>query len=290
MRNFTLRNALILSFALHVMVTAFLALSQLRPTPPVVETVTVDFIDAREKNAADPTPKTKHIVDMAEKSANDEKPVKEAYLSAHDQRVEKETAARERGEFRNLKNAARRTSRPAGETAEKPVAKNRPTLRDLTGNNPVNQLQEREQKRFGEKGAGQAASDSSRTNDYLKNVESGAETMLNTREFKYFTYYSRIRRQLSQYWEPTVKVKLNKMFKQGRRIASDQDHITKLLIVLNEKGNLVRVQVMNESGVADLDDAAMEAFRSAAPFPNPPKGIIEADGTVKIRWDFILES
>jgi protein TonB len=40
----------------------------------------------------------------------------------------------------------------------------------------------------------------------------------------------------------------------------------------------------------DLDSAAVEAFRQAAPFPNPPKGMVEADGTIKIRWDFVLEA
>ena len=40
----------------------------------------------------------------------------------------------------------------------------------------------------------------------------------------------------------------------------------------------------------ELDDAAVEAFRQAAPFPNPPKGLIETDGTIKIRWNFVVES
>ena len=50
------------------------------------------------------------------------------------------------------------------------------------------------------------------------------------------------------------------------------------------------VQVLNDSGIRDLDDAAVEAFKEAAPFPNPPEGIVESDGTIKIRWDFILEA
>jgi protein TonB len=83
---------------------------------------------------------------------------------------------------------------------------------------------------------------------------------------------------------------MTNLFQQGRSIASARDRITKLLIVLNPAGTLVNVQVLSDSGVRDLDDAAIEAFRAAAPFPNPPKGIIETDGTVKIRWDFVLET
>jgi protein TonB len=50
------------------------------------------------------------------------------------------------------------------------------------------------------------------------------------------------------------------------------------------------VQVVSDSGVRDLDQAAVEAFQEAAPFPNPPSGIVDSDGTIKIRWDFILEA
>jgi len=48
--------------------------------------------------------------------------------------------------------------------------------------------------------------------------------------------------------------------------------------------------VIGDSGIQDLDDAAIEAFKAAAPFPNPPKGVVENDGTVQIRWDFVLET
>ena len=50
------------------------------------------------------------------------------------------------------------------------------------------------------------------------------------------------------------------------------------------------MKVVGESGLHDIDEAALEAFRAAEPFPNPPKGIVEKDGTIKIRWDFILEA
>jgi len=53
---------------------------------------------------------------------------------------------------------------------------------------------------------------------------------------------------------------------------------------------LIKVQVIGRSGIQDLDDAAVEAFKAAAPFPNPPKGIVDEDGTIRIRWDFILEA
>ena len=34
--------------------------------------------------------------------------------------------------------------------------------------------------------------------------------------------------------------------------------------------------------------AQAQAFQAAAPFPNPPKGMLDDDGFVRIRWDFVL--
>jgi protein TonB len=95
---------------------------------------------------------------------------------------------------------------------------------------------------------------------------------------------------LNQHWGPKVREKVNQLYKQGRSIASSEDKVTKLLITLNKGGVLIKVQVIGDSGIRDLDEAAVEAFRAAAPFPNPPPGIVDPDGMIKIRWDFILEA
>src|SRR5690606_8589825 len=108
--------------------------------------------------------------------------------------------------------------------------------------------------------------------------------------FVYYTYYQRIRAQIRQYWEPSIRQKVRRIFAQGRTIASTRDHITRVIIVLDRTGSLKKVQVVGESGVSDLDEAAVDAFRAAEPFPNPPKGLIESDGNIRIEWDFILEA
>ena len=135
---------------------------------------------------------------------------------------------------------------------------------------------------------GHNGAQASQTTDYLKDIDQGMQTLLSTREFVYYSFYARIRRQLNQHWTGKVRDKVSKIFKEGRSLASTEDKVTKLLITLNRRGQLVRVQVINDSGVRDLDDAAVESFKEAAPFPNPPQGIIDPDGTIKIRWDFIL--
>ena len=135
-----------------------------------------------------------------------------------------------------------------------------------------------------------AGSEVSQTLDYIKELDPGLETMLSTKEFKYYTFFSRVRQQLNQHWAPKIRTKVDQIYKQGRRIASTDDMITNCLVTLDSSGKLLRIQIIGVSGIRELDEAATEAFRAAAPFPNPPKGMIDPDGTIKIQWRFVLET
>lgn len=133
-------------------------------------------------------------------------------------------------------------------------------------------------------GAPAAASD-----DHLKDYEQGEDTVLSTREYRYFSYYYRIKELLRQYWKPNVEQKLYKMWAKGTNL-NDDEIVTKVVVLLNGSGQIQKISRIGSCGFAELDQAAIEAFQKAAPFPNPPKGIIESDGFVRIRWDFILKT
>lgn len=251
----------------------------LSPTPPTEKTKPVEKNKKIERLE-------KQVVEQDQKPSTDEAP-DTRFLSAQNQKVEKQTVTQNRGEFQNNKKRA-----PPGkvhDSTNKKISLSSiaPKLGSKNAFDPSALKQENQEAKDS---AESAAAGGSATQDYLKDVDQGLETLLNAREFKYYSYYNRIRRQLSQHWEPKVRVKMSQMFKQGRFLASATDRVTKLIVVLDKKGNLVTVQMVKDSGVTDLDDAAIEAFQSAAPFPNPPQGIIEQDGTVKIRWDFVLET
>lgn len=267
------------------------------------------------------TPKGQ-IVEQADQSINDETPEDTKYLSQHNQKVEKETRSINTGKFKNSDNSPEgpektmnqkfATANPANnpnpkeaiqETNNQEVEKNEPSLnsngdlsvgrlqdfapkfRDLAGRLAAKEKQQEDQKtQVGGQGP-------SATDDHLENVQQASQTLLSTREFVYYAYYNRIKEKLRQYWEPKIKEKVERIFRQGRTIASSDDRKTSIIIILDRSGTLVKVQVIGESGIRDLDDAAVEAFRAAAPFPNPPKGIVDpAEGTIKIRWDFVLEA
>ncbi len=240
-----------------------------RPVEIVYEEGAPPTLNKKSKSKKDTT---KQIVEQ-DKRINEETPDKDFFLSQFNQQVVRQQRAKDAGAFRNKAEA---------QTAPK---KKNITMADLVpGYGPKMHKQE------------DAATDSkkvtegSRSDDYLKEVPTGLQTLLSTREFVFYAYYARVKEKIRQQWEPQVREKVKIVYRQGRNIASATDRITRVVVTLNSKGELMNVEVVTQSGVQHLDDAATGAFKAAAPFPNPPQGMVEQDGFVRIRWDFILEA
>lgn len=126
--------------------------------------------------------------------------------------------------------------------------------------------------------------------DYVKGIQEADTTALNTKEYIFWGYFQRIRERLDIAWNRRLRTQLSKLWKKGRTLASEADHTTRLLVTLDPAGTITRVQVLEDSGTFDLDQAAIRAFNDAGPFPNPPQGIVDAKGQIQIRWDFVLKT
>jgi len=126
-------------------------------------------------------------------------------------------------------------------------------------------------------------------NDFVEEVPLGDMTNLNTTEFKYYGFYHRIRQKLEQYWGSTIQSKAKNLYKSGRRIATSDNLITAISVTIDGRGNIVDIKIDGTSGIRELDQAAIESFNKAGPFPNPPKGLI-VDGRAIIQWGFVIKS
>lgn len=290
-------NFLLLSLAVHLFTVGFFSVYQLTNPPPAPK-IEVEYMTTEE--IAEKKARTKALAEALrdqvveqQKQINDEKDEDSRFLSAFDQKVIKQTRAERAGQFKNTAKGGQpdegrkdgdKTKRVHDEKAHhaKREKGELPDLKDLT---PKFALTPGPKAKVNDD-----QGDPSATDDYIKDVETGLQTLLSTREFVYYSYYSRIKEALRQHWEPNVREKVKIIYRKGRSIASAKDRVTQVLVVLNAAGDLIRVEVITRSGVEALDAAAVEAFREAAPFPNPPRGMVEKDGTIKIRWDFVLEA
>jgi TonB family protein len=116
-------------------------------------------------------------------------------------------------------------------------------------------------------------------------VEEGEGTYLNTREWKYASYFNRIKQQVATQWDPNGALRLRDP--SGERFAY-KDRVTIVAVRLDDAGTLKDVSVQKSSGVDFLDSVALDAFRKAQPFVNPPRGLAQ-NGEIAFSFGFYLE-
>lgn len=121
----------------------------------------------------------------------------------------------------------------------------------------------------------------------LDDVEEGAGTYLNTREWKYSSFFNRVKQTVGMHWDPNSVVRQRD---PTGEIFLYKDRYTVLSVVLDDKGGLKTVAVDKSSGVDFLDREAVAAFRRSQPFPNPPPGLQNAEGEIRFGFGFYLET
>ncbi len=125
------------------------------------------------------------------------------------------------------------------------------------------------------------------TNDHLPGVEQGDHTALNTRKWKYATFFNRMKRQVAQNWHPEKAYRLRD---PNGNIYGTKDRMTVLTVSIEPDGSLKKVIITGPSGVEFLDDEAVKAFELAEPFPNPPDALVDHESNlITFRFGFSFE-
>jgi TonB family protein len=115
---------------------------------------------------------------------------------------------------------------------------------------------------------------------FVKRLQKGEELKINALGLDYGQYLVRMKERLVQRWRPRNTI--NPSMYEYKEIS------VTLAVVLNDKGELVDLRVIQGSFFRNYDDEAMRAFRASAPFPNPPDSLIQDDGRVYLPWSFHL--
>ncbi|MBI2027452.1 MAG: cell envelope integrity protein TolA [Deltaproteobacteria bacterium] len=272
--------ALIVSFLLHII----LFLIPLKFVPETAEKlikiVRIDPEELPQKQIIDDngTPDKKETPDQDTR-----------FLSKHNRKVEKETRAQNVGPTINNPSIPQKIQ-PQEESAKSKIMDKESMLLALSKPQAERKIAEKKQNNIDLPLSQRNLSHlkPSATDDYLPDKEIGEETLLNSKQFKFYSFYERIKEKLRTQWGHNLKsVFQNQNFTNA---SLTKDLVTKLKIQLRNNGSLKQILVLSSSGYTDVDNAAIAAFESAAPFPNPPSGMIEKDGTIQLRWDFIIQS
>jgi TonB family protein len=125
------------------------------------------------------------------------------------------------------------------------------------------------------------------TQDYLKNIDDGDETALNAKKWKFASFFNRVKQQVRDHWRPAEEYRRRD---PTGSIYGQKDRYTLLRVQLKPDGSLANVALESPSGIEFLDDEAIEAFKQAQPFPNPPKQLVDGDsGLINFRFGFFFE-
>ncbi len=123
-------------------------------------------------------------------------------------------------------------------------------------------------------------------NDHLKDVEEGEGTYLNTREWKYSSFFNRVKQGVSRHWDPNAV--LLRRDPTGTTYAGRDRH-TMVNVTLDERGNVEAITIEKSCGLDFLDMEAVNSFKRAQPFPNPPPGLLEEDSKVRFQFGFFMD-
>lgn len=126
-----------------------------------------------------------------------------------------------------------------------------------------------------------AGGNSNNNGDYVEGVKEGGSTALNAVEFKFASFFNRVKKDIQGHWRPLPL--LYRLDPTGRLL--DQERKTLLYVILDKDGYILDVKLYKSSGVDFLDDEAVRALTACKQFPNPPKGLIK-DGRVEFFFGF----
>jgi TonB family protein len=124
------------------------------------------------------------------------------------------------------------------------------------------------------------------TQDALQDIDDGEETALNSKKWRFATFFNRVKKQVSEHWHPEEAYRRRD---PTGAVYGRQNRYTELRIQLKPDGRIANLGVGLPSGLEFLDDEALEAFREAQPFPNPPRQLLESDGLITFHFGFLFD-
>ncbi len=123
--------------------------------------------------------------------------------------------------------------------------------------------------------------------DGFGEAEEGDVTALNTREFKYATFFNQVRREIGADWYPRVRAAVRERDPEFKHFFYKERTVV-VGVTLDRSGHVTDLSVLQSSNVDFFDRVAMASVRQAQPFPNPPGGLFGSEPTTRVPFVFTL--
>jgi TonB family protein len=246
---------LAISLLFHFSAFALLSFYTSKKTPQA-DTIEVVIKDARDEKIFLPSKKLKEKTEETKNSR---------FFSDSPQNFKKETVAEELGNFKNQNKQVAQNTEKSIKT-ESTVG---PNFMPMA--NQKSELEERQ----------------STINFQVPNLAKGEMTFLNSDFSTYASFYNRITPKIVYTWGNNIDdIALFPHMRE--KLRTKIRWTTRVELILNRSGHFQNLIIINSSGSDELDQAVVDALKTAAPYLNPPTGMIEKDGTVHITGEFAV--
>ena len=204
------------------------------------------------------------------------------YLSEKKQRVKQESQAAHNGMTENRSNTStlpQKQPKPQPQQTQQ-TSKATSAEKDKEGFRDISKdLAEMNQLSQGQSSVGEALPTT---------VKVGSFTALNTDRYLFYTFYARIEELVRYRWESRVMRAIDTLDPRTAAMAGNRNWNTQVEFLLDRRGFLQKAMIMKESGIAVFDAAAVNAFKEARIFPNPPQEMVEDDGYIHLKFTFTV--
>lgn len=274
-------RAIFFSFTFHFLLILSLLWLAPKLQPPEPEVIEVVLSPEQEILKA-LLPKERPVVRRAlapEKIKLPEDDSLARFLSEQKQRVREETQAARSGMTQNRSNSES-TSSPTQHKASAAAPQNMNS--DKEGYRQVDISKELAELRdFGD---GFSSVGESLPHD----VKIGSFTALNTDRYLFYTFYARVEELIRFRWETRAQQAIDSLGRLDKLNASNRNWVTQAEFILDKNGYLKSALIMKSSGIPAFDLAAVNAFKEARIFPNPPPEMIKEDGFIHLVFSFTV--
>lgn len=205
------------------------------------------------------------------------------FLSAQKQRVREESQARMSGmtQNRNESNSRSQQQKQQKTQALPQQPQNAPKDYDPNGIDITKNLKEYQQMQA------QQSAPSTVGEALPQDVKVGSFTALNTDRFTYYSFFARVEELIRFRWESRIRDFIDANDRAYvMNVLARHNWVTEVDIWLTRDGRFHSSHLMHESGIPKFDAAAINAFREAGMFPNPPQDMVESDGFIHLKYGF----
>ncbi len=242
----------------------------------------------------------RQVVDSVD-SIDKTKPIDSKFGGKQDQTFKKQTVAKKIGAHKNAgkgvlqaslvnKNQFQKTKKLSNYKRFKRKKTDKIAVKDLVFDNfsrkKLDALAHSSQQKHGVINGEEKETGSAVRSDYIEDIPLGDLTQLNTSEYRFHSYLTRFKKQMEGHWRLSVR----KYAEKGSfgRMPASTGLKTGLMIILDGKGDVVRIAVKQSCGISELDQIAVNAIYKAGSFPNPPKDMVVGN-RVEIPFGFVVE-